>query len=316
MSLVTFRRFAALALASLLSLMIWNAAQAQTLDAIRDRGHVICGATDPSPGFAQQSEDGLWSGFDVDFCRAVAAAVFNDPRRVVFKSYSGTTRLAPLQVGEVDLLSRNGTWTIRRDSSYNVNFVGVSFFDGQAFMLPQNKDVVSAFELDNVRVCVLTESEQVANVRDFFFQIQATYQEIIYEDRQDLIVAYKAQICDVVSAPSSWLFAMRKQLDDSAMHRILPERISKDPMGPVVREGDAEWFEIVRWTLYVLIAAEELGVNSVNIGSMGEVRTGPIRRFMGLRADFGAPVGPGWLRIENLRFGRCGVPRHCRCRQR
>lgn len=275
--------FAVLALAT--------AASASTLDTVRARGTLLCGATDPLPGFAQLNSDQHWSGFDVDFCRAVAAAVFGDPDKVSFVPLNGTSRFALLQTGAVDLLARDAAWTMRRDSGYGASYVGASFFDGQGFLVPQSLNVVSAYELNKVRVCVLDGGDEVLNVRDFFFQNQAAYTEVLYEDREDLTVAYRAGLCDAVSANASWLYAMRRALPDPATNVILPERISKDSFGPVVRAGDDQWFNIVKWTLYTLIDAEEDGVTADNANSLTATKTPEIRRMLGLDGRFGASLG-------------------------
>jgi general L-amino acid transport system substrate-binding protein len=262
-----------------------------TLQAVLNRGHLICAASDPIPGFAQQGADGLWSGFDVDFCRAVAAAIFGDPDKAEFRPLAGEARFADLQTGAVDLLARNGAWTLRRDTIYRASFVGTSFYDGQAIMVPASLGFVSAYELDDVSVCVLDDPDELANLREFFFQTQAAYSEVLYENREDLSVAYQQGLCNAVSAPSSVLQAIRRTLSEPATHRILPERISKEAFGPVVREGDDQWFEIVRWTLYALIQAEEIGVSQANIGSLEAAKTLAIRRFLGLEGELGPGIG-------------------------
>jgi general L-amino acid transport system substrate-binding protein len=262
-----------------------------TLETVRARGHLICASSDPLAGFAQQGPDGRWSGFDVDFCRAVAAAVFGDANLVEFRALPGSSRFAHLQTGAVDLLARNASWTMRRDTSYGANYVATSFFDGQALMVPAALNIVSAYEIRDLSVCVLEDPDELANLRDFFFLNQAGYTEVLYESREDLAVAYRADLCQVVSAPASWLYAIRRGLPEPGAHRILPERISKEAFGPVVREGDDQWFQIVEWTLFSLINAEELGVSSVNIGSLAAARTIGIRRFLGLEGDFGPAIG-------------------------
>jgi general L-amino acid transport system substrate-binding protein len=289
----------ALALAAPLALSALAPARAQsdmaapgtTLAAVKARGHLICAASDPLPGFAQLSQDGHWAGFDVDFCRAVAAAVFGDAEKVEFRPLSGDARFAQLQIGAVDLLARNGAWTMRRDTSYGASYVGTSFYDGQAFMVPASLGVVSAYELEDVSVCVLDDPDELANLREFFFQTQATYTEVLYENRDDLSVAYQQGLCNAISAPGSWLQAVRRSLAEPGTHRILPERISKEAFGPVVREGDDQWFEIVRWVLFALIQAEEVGVSQFNIGSLGAAKTMAIRRLLGLEGDFGPGIG-------------------------
>lgn len=279
-----------------------------TLETVQSRGKVICGTTDALPGFAQQNSDGLWSGFDVDFCRAVAAAVFGDPNKVDFQPLSGTSRFALLQTGAVDLLARDASWSMRRDSGYGASYVGASFFDGQGFLVHQSLNVVSAFELSNVRVCVLDGGDEVLNVQDFFFQNQVPYTEVLYEDREDLQIAYEAGLCDAVSANASWLYAMKRTMDDPSEHVILPERISKDSFGPVVRDGDQQWFNIVRWTLFTLIDAEEVGLTAENVDSLAASHDPAIRRILGLDGTFGAGLGlrPDFMKNVILAVGNYG----------
>ncbi|WP_200950231.1 amino acid ABC transporter substrate-binding protein [Devosia sp. Root635] len=266
-------------------------ASAQTLDAVRERGFLICGATNPLPGFAQQDAQGRWSGFDVDLCRGIAAAIFGDPEKIEFRPLRGETRFAPLQTGMVDVLTRNGPWTERRDTLYGAAYVGTAFFDGQAFLVPQSLGAVSAFELDNVSVCVLDGGEELERIQDFFFTNQASYTEVPYEDVADLAVAYQAGLCQAVSASGRQLQAIRRALPDPSAHRILPERISKELLGPVVREGDSQWFNIVRWTLFTLINAEEVGITQANVDSLLAARTPAVRRILGVEGDFGTPLG-------------------------
>ncbi len=262
-----------------------------TLKAIQDRGHLICATSDPLPGFAQPGAEGRWTGFDVDFCRAIAVAIFGDASKMEFVALTGDSRFALLQTGAVDLVARNASWTMRRDTSYGANYVATLFFDGQAFMVPQSLGAVSAFQLDNVRVCVLDGGEALANLREFFFATQAAYTEVLYEDREDLAVAYVSGLCNAVSAPASWLNAIRRGMAEPATQRILPERISKGAFGPVVRAGDDQFYDIVAWTLYALINAEEAGVTSLNIVSLAAAKTHKIRRLLGLEGSFGPGMG-------------------------
>jgi general L-amino acid transport system substrate-binding protein len=276
-------------LACLLGLVV-APASAQTLQAVRERGFLICGATNPLPGFAQQDVQGRWVGFDVDLCRGIAAAVFGDPDKIEFRSLRGETRLAPLQTGMVDVVTRNGLWTERRDTLYGVSFVGTAFFDGQAFLAPQAMGVVSAYELDDISVCVIDGGEELERLREFFFANQASYSEVPYEDVADLALAYQAGLCQAVSASGRQLQAIRRALPDPSAHRILPERISKELLGPMVREGDQQWFNIVRWTLFTLINAEEAGITSLNVDSLLAARTPTVRRILGVDGDFGSAL--------------------------
>lgn len=274
-------------------LTVLPAVAQSTLETVRERGFLICGATNPLPGFAQQDSEGRWVGFDVDLCRGIAAAVFgdNDPKRLEFRALRGETRFAPLQTGAVDVLTRNGPWTERRDTLYGASYVGTAFFDGQAFLVPQSLGVVSAFELDDISVCIIDGGEELERMQEFFFANQASYTEVPYEDVADLAVAYQTGLCQAVSASGRQLQAIRRALPDPATHRILPERISKELLGPVVRQGDQQWFNIVRWTLYALINAEEAGVTSLNLDSLSAARTPAIRRLLGVEGDYGTPLG-------------------------
>ncbi|WP_417581333.1 amino acid ABC transporter substrate-binding protein [Pelagibacterium sp.] len=278
------------------------------LETVRTRGYVICAATSPLPGFAQVSPEGLWSGFDIDMCRAVAAAVFGDPSRVEFRPLSGQSRFAHLAMGEVDLVIRNAPWTMSRDTLYGATYVATSFFDGQAFMVPDRLGVVSAYELEDVTICVASNSDAARNLDDFFFFNQLGYAEIFYEDREDLAVAYRSGECDAITGSASWLQAIRRTTPDPTSHAILPERLSKEAYGPVVRSDDVEWETIVRRTLYALINAEEYGVTSVNIESMMSARTAAIRRLLGVEDDVGDDIGlrATWIRDVIRSVGNYG----------
>lgn len=273
-------------------------ASAQTLEAVRERGFVHCAASNSLAGFSRRSDEGVWSGFDVDICRAIAAAVLGDANLVQFRVLPGDSRFAVLQTGEVDVIARNASWTLSREARYGATYVGTSFFDGQTFLVRQSLGFVSAFELDNISVCVADMEDDLSNMREFFFVNQATYRAVLYEEREDLSVAYAAGRCDAISAPASFLQSVRRKLTDPGQHRIMPELISKAPFGPTVRGGDDQWADIVRWTLFALINAEELGVSSQNIDSMLAARTPAIRRLLGLEQDFGEPLGldVNWMR--------------------
>lgn len=279
-----------------------------TLETVRARGYVICAAASPVPGFAQVSPEGLWSGFDIDICRAVAAAVFGDPSQVEFRPLSGQSRFVHLGMGEVDLIVRNGSWTMSRDTQYGANFVATSFFDGQAFMVPTQLGVVSAYDLEDVTICVAANSESARRLDGFFFSNQLAYEELLYEDREDLAVAYRSGRCDAITASASWLQAIRRTMPEPAAHSILPERLSKEAYGPVVRDDDPQWKAIVEWTLYAIINAEEYGVTSVNIESMLSARTPAIRRMLGVEDDVGDALGltATWMRDVIRSIGNYG----------
>jgi general L-amino acid transport system substrate-binding protein len=266
-------------------------AWAQTLEAVQARGFLICGSSNSLSGFAQQDSDGRWSGFDVDLCRALAAGIFGNPDLIEFRSFRGEARFAPLQTGAVDVLMRNGAWTAGRDMRFGARFVVPSFFDGQAFLVPQSLGVVSAYELDDVSICVADRYGELTALDEFFFSNQTRFSAIVYEEEADLAVAYRSGLCQVVSATGRQLQAIRRELPDSNLHRILPERITKETLGPVVRDGDDQWFEIVRWTIFGLISAEELGITSLNIDSLAAARSSSVRRILGIEGDFGTGLG-------------------------
>ncbi|MBJ3785532.1 amino acid ABC transporter substrate-binding protein [Devosia sediminis] len=266
-------------------------ASAQTLEAVRSRGFLICGSSNPLAGFSQQDVDGRWSGFDVDLCRALAAAVLGNPDLIEFRSYRGEARFAPLETNAVDVLMRNGAWTLGRDTRYGARYVTPTFFDGQAFLVPQAMGVVSAYELDDVSVCVIDGAGDLEALEEFFFSNQTDYREVPYEDVADLATAYRAGLCQAISASGRQLQAIRRELPDPNLHRILPERISKEVLAPVVRDGDEQWFKIVRWTMFALINAEEVGVTSLNIDSLVAARTPAVRRILGVEGDFGTALG-------------------------
>lgn len=278
------------------------------LETVRARGYVICAATNPLPGFAQVSPEGLWSGFDIDMCRAIAAAVFGDPSRVEFRPLSGQSRFAHLAMGEVDLVVRNAPWTMSRDTQYGVSYVATSFFDGQAFMVPDRLGVVSAYELEDVTICVASNSDASRRLDEFFFFNQLGYDELLYEDREDLAVAYRAGECDAITGSASWLQAIRRTMPDPGSHFILPERLSKEPYGPVVRSDDVQWATIIRRTLHALINAEEYGVTSINIESMLSARTPAIRRLLGIEEGVGDDIGlrATWMRDVIASVGNYG----------
>lgn len=265
-------------------------ATGQTLDAVRARGFLICGSSNPLAGFSQQDIDGRWSGFDVDLCRALAAAIFGNPDLIEFRSYRGEARFAPLETGAVDVFMRNGAWTMGRDIRYGARYVVPAFFDGQGFLVPNAMGVVSAYELDDVSICVADSYGEVETLDEFFFLNQTSYRAVAYEEIADLATAYRSGLCQAISASGRQLQAIRRELPEPAQHRVLPERISKEVLGPVVRDQDDQWFQIVRWTIFSLIQAEEVGVTSLNIDSLSAARTPAVRRVLGVEGDYGAAV--------------------------
>ena len=236
----------------------------QTLSAVKARGALVCGVNEGLPGFSFVDERGAWSGFDVDFCRAVAAAIFSDPNKVRLVPLSADARFQALADGKIDVLSRNSTWTMGRETEFGLAFVGVTYYDGQGFLVPRAMRVTSALELDGARVCVQSGTTTIDNLADFFASNGMTLQEVVSSSTDDAIKKYDAGLCSVLTSDLSQLYALRLRLAKPRDHVILPDVISKEPLGPVVRQNDLQWIEIVRWVHFAMINAEELGVSSKN----------------------------------------------------
>jgi len=272
-------------------------AAADTLETVRARGYLSCGASQGLPGFSSPDAKGRWSGIDVDFCRAVAAAVLKDPEKVRFTPLSSKERFTALQSGEIDLLSRNSTWTQTRDTALGINFAGVVYYDGQGFLVRRSLGVKSARELDGAAVCVNAGTTTELNLADYFRTRRMNYTPVVFEKSDEVVAAYAAGRCDVYTTDQSGLYAQRLKLKDPAAHVVLPEIISKEPLGPAVRQGDDKWFNIVRWSLFALIGAEELGVRRANVAALAaESRNPEIRRLLGREGKAGENLGldPEW----------------------
>ena len=260
-----------------------------TLDGVRAKGHVQCGVSEGLPGFSSPNNKGEWSGIDVDVCRAVAAAVLGDAKKVKFTPLTAKQRFTVLQSGEIDMLSRNTTWTLTRDSALGLNFAGVAYYDGQGFMVRKSLGIKSARELGGATVCINSGTTTELNAADYFRANGMRYTPVTFEKSDEVIAAYDAGRCDVYTTDQSGLYAQRIKLKDSDAHVILPEIISKEPLGPVVRQGDDEWFNIVRWSLFAMVNAEELGVTSGNVAKLAKSSANPqIRRLLGTEGKMGA----------------------------
>ncbi|MBK0398156.1 amino acid ABC transporter substrate-binding protein [Limibaculum sp. M0105] len=268
-------------------------AGAATLDDVKAKGFVQCGVATGVPGFAFTDASGEWDGFDATMCRAVAAAIFGDPKAIKFTPTTGKTRFTALASGEVDLLFRNTTWTLSRDTDLKLDFVGVNYYDGQGFMVPKALGVSSAKELDGATVCIQTGTTTELNLADFFRANNISYEPVPIETNAEATQKYLAGACDVYTTDASGLAATRSTFEAPADHVILPEIISKEPLGPAVRHGDSEWADVVRWTLNALIAAEELGVNSGNVEQLGSAATDnpELNRLLGTEGEYGAMLG-------------------------
>jgi general L-amino acid transport system substrate-binding protein len=267
------------------------AAQSPTLATVKARGVLDCGVNTGLAGFATPNDRGEWTGIDADFCRAVAAAIFRDGNKVRFVPLNAKERFTALQSGEVDVLSRNTTWTMSRDTSLGLNFAGVLYYDGQAFMVRKALGLHSVDELRGASICVQTGTTNELNVADYFATRGFSYRPVVYERLVEAIGAYQSGRCDAFTTDSSQVISERTRLPDPEAHEILPDLISKEPLGPAVRQGDAVWSNIVRWTLFLVINAEELGITQ---GNVDEMRTSPnpeIRRMLGTDGDFGKAIG-------------------------
>ena len=268
-----------------------QAAEAQTLDAIRDRGKLICGINPDLPGFAARDQEGAWRGFDVDFCRAVAAAIFNDADKVEFKALSNADRLTALKNGDIDLLSRNTTWTMARETALGINFAAVTYYDGQGFLVRSNLKVESALELGGKSICVQTGTTTEANLGDYFRGNKLTYRVNAFPSADEALAAYNEGRCDAFTTDTSALFAERLKLAKPDEHVILPDIISKEPLSPAVRQGDDRWFKVVQWTHFVMLNAEELGVTSKTIEQAMASDNPEVRRLVGLDGSAGTDIG-------------------------
>jgi general L-amino acid transport system substrate-binding protein len=274
-----FTKSIGLATAVLFAASLANAA---TLDDVRKRGQLHCGINTGLPGFAAPDDKGVWRGFDVDFCRAVAAAVLGNADKVKYTNLTGKTRFTALRSGEIDLLSRNTTWTFSRDVDLQLTFIGVNYYDGQGFLIPKKLGVTSAKQLGGASVCIQTGTTTELNLADYFRVNNMKYQPVPVETMSEARTNYLAGRCDTYTTDASGLAASRAATNNPAAHVVLPEIISKEPLGPVVRQGDEQWADIARWTLNALIAAEEMGVTSANVKSMANGTKNPeINRLLG-----------------------------------
>jgi general L-amino acid transport system substrate-binding protein len=269
----------------------------ETMDAVKAKGFVQCGVSTGLAGFSNPDDAGNWSGLDVDVCRGVAAAVFGDSGAVKYTPLTAKERFTALQSGEVDVLSRNTTWTLTRDTALGLEFTGVTYYDGQGFMAPKSLGVKSALELDGASVCVQPGTTTELNLADFFRANNMSYEPVVIERLEEVRTAYDQGRCDVYTTDQSGLYAERTVLSNPDDHVILPEVISKEPLGPVVRQGDNEWADVIRWTLYAMLEAEEFGVDSQNVDDQKATSTNPgVRRLLGVEGDMGKNLGlsPDW----------------------
>ncbi len=268
-----------------------TAASAQTLGEVKARDTLRCGVNTGLAGFAAPDASGRWDGFDIAFCRAVAAAVLSDPEKIEFVPTTGETRFTALTSGEVDLLSRNTTWTLSRDADLKFTFTGINYYDGQGFMVPKELGVTSAEELDGATICIQTGTTTELNLADWFKFKGISYQPVPIQTNAEADQQFLAGACDSYTTDASGLAASRATYPNPDDYVILPEIISKEPLGPLVRQGDDEWADVVRWTLNALVAAEEYGVTSGNIEEMTNSENPEIRRLLGVEGELGSMLG-------------------------
>jgi general L-amino acid transport system substrate-binding protein len=264
---------------------------AQTLRAVKERGTLNCGVSQGLLGFSSMDDKNIWTGFDVDICRAVAAAIFGDPNKVSFIPLDAASRFAALQSNQIDVLSRNSTWTMSRESSLGLMFAGVAYYDGEGFLLRRDTGIDTALQLGGKTVCTQTGTTTELNLSDYFRANDMTLKVLALGTAEESRTAYDDRKCDVLTSDVSQLYSERLKLSAPDSHIILPEVISKEPLGPAVRQGDDQWFNLVKWTLYSLINAEELGVKSTSVDDAIKSPNPHIRRLIGTEGEFGDQLG-------------------------
>jgi general L-amino acid transport system substrate-binding protein len=262
-----------------------------TLTAVKARGSLVCGVNEGLPGFSNVDERGVWTGFDVDFCHAIAAAIFGDPKKVKLAPLSADARFQALRDGKIDVLARNSTWTMGREIEFGLTFVGATYYDGQGFMVPRALRLNSALQLDGAKVCVQSGTTTIDNLADFFSSNSMTLQEVVSSSTDESIKNYDAGLCSVLTSDLSQLYALRLRLAKPRDQLILPDVISKEPLGPVVRDNDLQWISVVRWVYFAMINAEELGVSSRTIDQALRSQKPDVKRLVGTSGDFGEEIG-------------------------
>lgn len=286
-------------LGAMLALTSAGAAVAQpggVLDLVRSRGALVCGVTPALAGFALPDAQGRWSGLDIDLCRAVSAAIFADPDKVRFVPLLSKDRFTALQSGEVDLLSRTSTWTMSRDTALGLNFTGINYYGGEGFMVRKAPGVTSALQLSGASVCTEQGTTTELNVADFFRRNKLSYEIVTFGSSEDTLAAYAAGRCDAYASDRAGLAIQRLKLAEPADHLVLPETISKEPLGPAVRHGDDRWFDLVKWVHFAMLDAEELGVGKDNVEAMRQAGKPEVARLLGMEGNFGEGIGldRGW----------------------
>lgn len=281
----------AFALAAAGIVMTAGLGHADTLADVKARGTLKCGVSQGLAGFSAKDDKGQWSGFDVDLCRAVASAIFDDASKVEYVPLSADARFPALQKGDVDLLSRNSTWTLQREADLKLLFAAVSYYDGQGFLVPVAKKVDTALELDKSKVCTQSGTTSVGNAKDFFKQNNMALELIELPTVDEVVKAYDDGKCDVLTTDVSQLYALRLRLAKPADYIVLPDVISKEPLGPVVRQGDDAWLNAVKWSFYALLNAEELGISQATLDQALKSQKPDVQRFVGTDGSYGEQLG-------------------------
>lgn len=284
-------KFAVAAVAAFAIACVAAPASAQTLKKAQDRGQLLCGGSTGLAGFGLPDDKGVWKGIDVDYCRAIAAAIFNDATKVKFVPLSAKDRFTALQSGEVDVLVRTTTWTLSRDTSLGLNFAGINYFDGQGFMVRKKLGVKSVLELGGASVCTQQGTTTELNLADYFRANKLKYEVVAFATNTETVKAYEAGRCDAFTTDSSGLYAERLTLSNPEEHIVLPEIISKEPLAGAVRHGDDQWFDLVKWVHYAMLNAEELGVTQANVDAMLKSDNPEIKRLLGTEGKFGEALG-------------------------
>lgn len=262
-----------------------------TLGNVQAAGVLKCGVSTGLPGFSNADSSGQWTGIDVDVCRAIAAAVFGDASKVKYIPLNAKERFTALQSGEIDVLSRNTTWTLTRDASLGLNFAGTTYYDGQGFLVNKKLGVKSAKELNGATVCIQAGTTTELNLADYFRANGMEYTPVVFDNSDQTVGGFEAGRCDVLTSDQSQLYALRIKLKDPTSAVVLPEVISKEPLGPVVRQGDDQWFNVVKWSLFAMLNAEEAGVTMANVDSMKDSKQPAVRRILGLEGPKGEGLG-------------------------
>ncbi len=280
----------ALAMAGAATILATPAAAA-TLDDVKARGVLNCGVNGQLPGFGMPNPQGVWTGLDVDLCRAIATAIFDDPTKVKFVPLTAKDRFTALQSGDIDVLIRNTTWTLSRDTQLGLNAAGVNYYDGQGFLVPKSLKVNSALELNDAAVCVQQGTTTELNLTDYFRTNKMRLKTVTFATLDEALKAYDTGRCDAFTADASALYSVRPRLSKPDEQVVLPEIISKEPLGPYVRQGDDQWFNIVRWVLFAMLNAEELNVTQANVDEQAKSQNPEVKRLLGTEGNFGEQLG-------------------------